>query len=130
MKTPAILLGVTALALVLNANERSNGTASARQSGGSLEEFNTAFKTIIAEAHRQKIEPDQFNNPGEVGWQTVVITGNTAAQITVFLSPPSTFAFKHLCVGDANSHPATLMCQSNLSRDSPIDQRIATSLVV
>ena len=102
-----LLLSATAI-LVLAA------PATAGNYSDDLKGFNQLFRDTIAQGHKNGAKIEQFSNDGEVGWQQVVnMDGTNVVQITTFLSPPSTFAIKHLCFGNLN-HVTEMTCESNL----------------
>ena len=78
-----------------------------------LAEFNAQFKNTVAMGKQIGAPIERFNETNEVGWEQVVIVGDAAVKIVVIVSPPSTFAIKHLCMGNTHK-PAEMLCTSNL----------------
>jgi hypothetical protein len=76
-------------------------------------DFNAVFKNTIAMAVKQHAPIKRFNDETQVGWSQVVRVDNVVTVINAVLSPGTTFAIKHLCIGDVR-RPNITACSSNL----------------
>jgi hypothetical protein len=78
-----------------------------------LADFNALFNNTVAMGKQIGAPIERFNETNEVGWEQIVIVGDVAVKIVVIVSPPTTFAIKHLCTGNTRK-PTEMLCTSNL----------------
>jgi hypothetical protein len=90
--------------------------ASAKGALDGLESFNKFFKESIAQGMKLNVPIERFNEEKEVGWEQTIVIETMVVKLTVLISPPSTFAIKHLCVGDVTVRPITMTCVTNLGQ--------------
>ena len=81
-----------------------------------LDGFNKSFKESIAQGQKLGTPIERFSEEKEVGWEQTIIIGTQVVKLTVLLSPPSTFAIKHLCIGDTTDRVLELACVTNLGQ--------------
>ena len=87
-----------------------------RQEQMTPEQFDETFKQSIAQGKAQGAPITRFSEETEVGWEQVIMADDMAVKLTVLISPPTTFAIKHLCVGDRTRQPLQMNCVSNLGQ--------------